>query len=436
MPWKKTDPMEQRMEFCLKALRGGNFRQLCREYGISAKTGYKWRERFVEQGYEGLAEQSRRPSNHPESLAEAQVCEIVRLKNAHPHWGARKIRELYRRLHREVASESSFKRVLERSGLVQKRRKRKASESGRLCSGKKAQAPNEVWTVDFKGWWWKETERCQPLSVRDEYSRYVLELRALKDGCSRTVRACFERLFERYGLPQAIRSDNGSPFASRQAVHGLSRLSAWWIALGIDLERGRPGHPQDNGAHERLHRDVSLELEALSRSDQHSLEMWRQEFNQQRPHEALGMRFPGEVYQNSERKYQAVEQLDYGQMATRRVNCNGEINWNHLRLFVSRSLAGWTVGLKSSTQEQIEVWFADLLLGWIEPQTASFLRADIARTATEHDNGSKDKRWACETGGSNARLTHNRLLPGRRAAATSRTRNGHSRSTPARGDYG
>jgi putative transposase len=377
MPWKETEPMDQRMEFCLQALRGGNFRELCREYGISTKTGYKWRERFINQGYEGLAEQSRRPHSHPDSLSEWQVCQIVRLKNAHPHWGARKIGELYRRKHGQGASESSIKRILERSGLVHKRRKRKALEGGRLCSGKRAQGPNEVWTVDFKGWWWKAaSQRCQPLSVRDEHSRYILELRALRDGCSQTVQECFERLFERYGLPEAIRSDNGSPFASRQAVHGLSRLSAWWVAMGIDLERGRPGHPQDNGAHERMHRDVSLELEAFSRSDQESLDLWREEFNYQRPHEALQMRCPSEVYHKSTRQYQKLERLDYGAMATRAVKNNGVINWNNHQLFVSQSLRGWTVGLKPSTPEGIEVWFAALLLGWIEPQTASFLRAD------------------------------------------------------------
>ena len=182
--------------------------------------------------------------------------------------------------------------MLERSGLTQKRKVRRASQSGRLCSGRTAQGPNVVWTVDFKGWWYSGLERCEPLTVRDEYSRYLLELRALEDARSVTVQKRFERLFECYGLPEAIRSDNGSPFASRSAVHGLSRLSAWWVALGIDLERGRPGHPQDNGAHERLHRDISLELQCLGRIDQNSLELWRQEFNQQRPHEALGMRCP------------------------------------------------------------------------------------------------------------------------------------------------
>ena len=153
--------------------------------------------------------------------------------------------------------------------------------------------------MDFKGWWWQKAQRCQPLSVRDEYSRYILGLEALKDGRSDTVRKSFETLFERYGLPQAIRSDNGSPFASSQSVWGLSRLSAWWMALGIELERSRPGHPQDNAAHERVHRDIALELEAMERGDQTSLDLWRQEYNEQRPHQGLGMRYPSEVYHKS-----------------------------------------------------------------------------------------------------------------------------------------
>jgi len=371
--------MDQRMEFCLKALRGSNFRQLCREYNISTKTGYKWRERFLERGYQGLEELSRRPHQHPEQVEGEQVCEIVRLKRQFPFWGARKIAELYRRRGRARLSESTVKRILERSGLVQKRARRKASQSGRLSSGRKAQAVNQVWTVDFKGWWWQGTQRCQPLSVRDEYSRYILELRALKDGRSQSVRESFESLFERYGLPEAIRSDNGTPFGSSQAVWGLSRLSAWWMAVGIELERGRPGHPQDNGAHERMHRDIGLELEALSRGDQSSLDLWRQAYNEQRPHEALGMRYPCEVYQKSQREYEPVDQLDYQQMASRKVRSSGAISWNDKALLISKSLAGWDVGLKRNAQGELEVWFARLLLGWIEPVSECFLRADRSR---------------------------------------------------------
>ena len=153
MPWKKSDPMEQRVEFALKALRSGNFRELCQEYGICTKTGYKWRERFLSKGLEGIGEASRRPRSSPQQLDEEVVCEIVRLKLAHRRWGPRKVGELYLPQHGQAASESSFKRVLEGAGLTEPRKRRKAAEAGRLSSGKKAQAANEVWTVDFKGWW-------------------------------------------------------------------------------------------------------------------------------------------------------------------------------------------------------------------------------------------------------------------------------------------
>jgi transposase InsO family protein len=371
--------MEQRMEFGLKALQTDNFRALCQEYGISPKTGYKWRERMLRYGLAGMAEQSRRPRSHADELAEGVVCEMVRLKQAHRHWGPRKIRELYLRKHGTAASESSFKRVLERAGLTQPRRRRvRAVQAGRLWSGQRAQAPNEVWTVDFKGWWYDvEGRRCEPLTVRDEQSRYVLELRRMADARTATVRDCFERLFERHGLPGAIRSDNGSPFAHVRGLLGLSRLSAWWVALGIDLERGRPGHPQDNGGHERLHRDIRTELEPGT-TEQEALDLWRQEFNHERPHEALGMRCPGEVYQKSQRRYEgSPEDLEYPGLHARRVGPQGRIMWGGMPLFITTSLAGWSVGLKPLENGRQEVWFGRLLLGWIDPATESFLRADI-----------------------------------------------------------
>jgi transposase InsO family protein len=372
--------MEQRMEFALKAVRAQNFRELCREYGISPKTGYKWRQRLLEHGLAGMNERSRRPHEQPQGLSEAVVCAMVRLKQAHPHWGPRKIQALYARQHEgEVPSESSFKRVLERAGLTVPRRVRRSVESGRLSSGVKAQQPNDVWTVDFKGWW-KDREglRVEPLTVRDEHSRMLLEMRVLEDSCTETVRACFERLFERYGLPGAIRSDNGSPFASAQGLLGLSRLSAWWLALGIDLERSRPGCPQDNGAHERMHRDVRRELQAgrIGR-DQAAFDLWRDQYNTQRPHEALGMRVPVEVYRPSARAYEGTpEDLDYGGMETRRVKRQtGEIGYRQERILISTAVGGWSVGLSAREDGFIEVWFSRLLLGHLDPTTASFQAA-------------------------------------------------------------
>src|SRR5207248_11471281 len=168
MPWKKSEPMEERMEFAVRAMQTLNFRALCQQYGISAKTGYKWRERFWRKGLAGMAEESRRPKSHSKQLPEEEVCEIVRLKLAHAAWGPRKIRELYLRGHGEVASESTFKSVLERTSLTQKRRRRRAPEAGRLSSGRQAAALNGVWTAASKGWWRTAERRGEPLTVRED----------------------------------------------------------------------------------------------------------------------------------------------------------------------------------------------------------------------------------------------------------------------------
>ena len=258
MPWATPNLMNKRTEFAIKALQSDNFRALCREYGISARVGYKWRDRFKEGGIAGLKDQSRRPHGSPEKVGEEAICRMVRFKKLHPRWGPQKIREVYLRQYGVGPSESTFKRVLKDCGLTEERKVRRVLDTGRIASGRKGCASNEVWTVDFKGWWYDRDGRCEPLTVRDEYSRYVLELRAVPDARTATVQACFAELFARYGVPGAIRSDNGAPFASSSGLLGLSRLSAWWLAQGIDLERSRPGCPQDNGGHERLHRDLSL----------------------------------------------------------------------------------------------------------------------------------------------------------------------------------
>ncbi len=239
------------------------FVDLCRECGIVPKTGYKWQKRFLQWGKSGLGDQFRRPRTSPEALTEDVVCMIVRLKENHPHWSPRKIRELFvrRRGEKTTPSESSFKRVLTKAGLVEKRRTRRSAETGRLQQHVVPAAPNDVWTVDFKGCWYTvEQERREPFTVRDAYRRYLLSATILPDSRSDTVRACCERLFVPYGLPRSIRSDNGSPFAAAAPLR-LSRLSAWWLALGIDLDRIDPGCPYQNGGHERMHRDLATELE-------------------------------------------------------------------------------------------------------------------------------------------------------------------------------
>lgn len=301
MSWKATCVMDQKTDFAMRAVRGLEpMKQLCEEFGISRKTGYKWKERFLRQGLDGLHDQSRRPDSFPSGLSEEVVCRIVALKQAHRSWGARKLREVMLRSPGglEVPSESSFKRVLEKSGLVEKRRRRSQPETGRLQTRVKAERPNQVWTIDFKGWWrTRDRGRFEPLTIRDDFSRYILCAQSLESTRSEAVKARMERLFAERGLPEVIRSDNGAPFAASSSPFGLTRLSAWWLALGIDLDRIRPGKPQENGGHERMHRDM-LELErraARSCADQQSaLDVWRRTFNEERPHEALGMRLPRE----------------------------------------------------------------------------------------------------------------------------------------------
>jgi transposase InsO family protein len=375
MPWATQNLMNKRAEFAMKALQTDNFVALCREYGISRKTGYKWRERFEAEGLGGMKDQSRRPGRSPEELEEKVICRMVRLKERHRNWGPQKIREVYHRRYGQAPSESSFKRVFERCGLTEKRKVRRMPETGRIASGRKASAPNEVWTIDFKGWWYDRDGRCDPLTVRDEYSRYVLEIRALPDARASTVQQCLEGLFDRYGLPGAIRSDNGSPFASSQALLGLSQLSVWWLANGIDLERSRPGCPQDNGGHERMHRDIARELEGVAHEDrQAAFDTWRREFNEERPHQALGMKVPSDLYQPSERIWTGTpEQIDYPAMATRRVNKVGKLSHEGHLIFLSTALAGWDVGLSHRSEGNFEVYFSQLLLGTLEAETATFI---------------------------------------------------------------
>ena len=382
MPWPTRDMNTVRREFVTKALlQGACFASLCREYGISRKTGYKWRQRALDEGVLTLAEHSRRPLRSPAQLDETCVCRLIRLKLRHPTWGPRKIRTLYAKQWSPAPSASSCQRVLGKAGLVLPRRRTRTSPAQRITRGLVAQAPNDVWTVDFKGWWrLRDGRRCEPLTVRDAFSRFVLAARTLPDSTSDSVRTEFERLFQLHGLPRAIKSDNGAPFASSSAPLGLSRLSAWWVALGIELDRSRPARPQDNGAHERLHKDLEAEVARCVQSDrtaqQAALDLWREEFNWVRPHDSLNQRTPGEVYRRSQRRFPAAFTLDYAPgLLPRQVDANGSIRWANGVYFVSTSLAGWPVGLRPSTHDTLEVWFSHLLLGHLELSSARFLRS-------------------------------------------------------------
>ena len=386
MPWQEIKPMEKRLEFALRAQRCENFRALCREYGISPRVGYKWKNRLLEEGIWQLAEKSRRPQKSPQQLGEAEVCRLVQLRQRHQTWGARKLQDIYQRAHGKGPSESTIKRILERCGLVKKRRKRRASLGGQLGGQQVAAACHDIWTVDFKGWWHDAEGRCEPLTVRDECSRYVLEARALADAKTESVQASFKRLFELHGLPLAIRSDNGSPFANSASPLGLYRLSAWWVSLGINLLRSRPGRPGDNSHHERLHRDLCSEVQGLDYTQrQAALDHWRKEFNAELPHEALGMKRPAEVYTTSVRRWEGTpEQIDYEGLMTRRVQKRGTIRFEDQIYFIYTALTGWDVGLKLRADETCEVYFAKLLVGHLELATASFLPMSAAQANQRH----------------------------------------------------
>jgi transposase InsO family protein len=382
MPWPIHDVNIIRREFVTKALmQGVTFSALCREYGISRKTGYKWKQRALAEGLRRLSEQSRRPKSSPTQLAESAVCALIRFKLRHPAWGPKKIRQLYARRYADAPSLSSCQRVLTRAGLVLRRRRRRAAAAQRISTPVIAQSPNEVWTVDFKGWWsLSNGQRCEPLTVRDAFSRYVLAVHALPRADTTQVQGFFAGLFQQYGLPRVIKSDNGAPFATVSAPLGLSRLSAWWLALGIGLDRSRPAHPQDNGAHERLHRDIAAELSCQNHPDlasqQAAFDLWREEFNWQRPHEALQGRCPAEVYRKSSRRMPAAVSIEYGpEMITRKVSQAGMIKWGgHVKIFLSGALSRWPIGLRQCDADHLEVWFTNLLLGHIEISSVRFLR--------------------------------------------------------------
>jgi transposase InsO family protein len=382
MPWQETGVVDQRKEFVLRVVGSGErFGDLCREFGISRKTGYKWKERFILEGLGGLGDVSRRPKTSPDELTETMVCQIINLKLAHPSWGARKLRTILTRTvpPAELPSESSFKRVLDKAGLVVHRRRRNTSEQGRLTTPVKPEWPNQVWTIDFKGWWYtRNKSRFEPLTIRDGFSRYVLCAQALDNARTETVRAAMTRVFEKHGIPEVIRSDNGSPFAACNSPLGLSRLSAWWLTLGIDLDRIAPGRPDQNGGHERMHRDLASEVECRAADDsatqQAALDVWRQTFNEERPHEALGMRVPKDVYQPSSRKYDpAPVELEYPLDYTiRKIASTGEVKMANRRVTISVALSGWEVGLQPITPQRYAVWFCRLRLGELDLSTDKF----------------------------------------------------------------
>lgn len=384
MPWKEVGLVSIRKEFVLESYSDQwSFGELCSRYGISTKTGYKWVERFESGGPAALVDRSRRPRHNPGSLSEDEVCELIRLKQAHPSWGPYKIRQLYEDNHGASPSDSSVKRVLDKAGYVKHRKRRSKQRSGRIENPIKPEKPNQLWTVDFKGWWFTPSrQRCEPLTVRDEYSRYVIAVRAMNSIKTDRVREEFEVIFKEYGLPEVIRSDNGAPFAAQGSPLGLSRLSVWWVSLGIGLDRIEPGRPSQNGGHERMHRDIKWELQRRPEESlieqQQAFDTWRYEFNNIRPHEFWNQKPPAKYYVKSDIKYEGSPDLIVypNDFIVRKVASNGVIKINTKVIPLTLALAGYEVGIKYLTKSDLEVHFDYLKIGNINLETRAFMHAD------------------------------------------------------------
>lgn len=384
MPWKESSVLEQRNLFIREWQSGEEcVAELCRRFGISRQCGYELINRFVREGEAGLEPRSRAPARQARAMPAEVAARVVTARQQHPHWGPRKLRAFLERKAPRIdwPAASSIGALLKREGLVAARRKRPRVPPYTEPLAH-AGTPNQVWCADFKGWFeCGDGSRCDPLTCTDAYSRYLLRCRAVTKADGPHVRALFEAMFREYGLPLAVRTDNGSPFASR-APGGLSRLSMWWLRLGIRHERIEPGCPEQNGRHERMHRTLKQETAAPPRANlrrqQEAFVVFEREYNDERPHEGLGNRTPAEVYRRSERPYPArLPDIEFPLGATlRRISQQGSLKWRGERTFLSEVLARETVGLVEVDDDCFEVYYGPLLLGWFDGLAHRFKRAE------------------------------------------------------------
>jgi transposase InsO family protein len=346
--------MDERMSFIVDVQRcEASLAELCRRYGISRKSGYKWLERYAAGGVEALADQSRARHHHANAVDAAREAAVLDVRHRHPTWGPKKIRAWLLRHQPGVCwpAESTIGVLLERHGLVRRRRQRRRVPPCAVPLSA-CEVANAVWGVDFKGWFvLGNGRRCDPFTLSDLATRYVLRLQALERPTGAQVWPLFDAAFREFGLPRVIRSDNGTPFAS-VAAGGLSRLAVRLIKAGVMVERIAPAKPQQNGCHERMHRTLKDEATQPPgydmRAQQRRFDAFRREFNEERPHEALGQDVPADHYRPSERRYSGrLREPGYGDdHEVRRVRSSGEIKWAGKRIFVSQALAGEPVGLR------------------------------------------------------------------------------------------
>ncbi|HUG44063.1 MAG TPA: IS481 family transposase [Acidobacteriota bacterium] len=353
MPWKETTPMEERMWFVMQAKEGlFPIGELCRRYGISRKTAYKWLERFGQQGVEGLQDRSRAPQRIPHKTWLQVADKLAQARLKHPGWGAR---TLLQWLQRKDDSErwpaaSTAHEILKRRSLIQARRKRRPREAMRRVYGVQTERPNQVMTIDFKGEFrMQNRDYCYPLTVADHFSRRLHGCEALGSTCGRGVRRKLESIFREQGLPEAMLSDNGPPFAAT-GLSRLSRLSVWWMRLGIQPLLIQPGRPEQNGRHERMHRTLKQQTArppaANLRNQQESFDRFLAEYNEERPHQALDWKTPSELYEPSERSYPSrLPAVEYpGHYEVRKVSSSGRIKLRNQAYFLSLVLEAEQVG--------------------------------------------------------------------------------------------
>jgi transposase InsO family protein len=374
MPWEQTSVMAERIKFIADYLEGRYSKsQLCRIYGISRPTAYKWIERYEHGKANGFEDLSRAPHHHPNQTSQEIGEMIVQTKVYSASWGPKKVLDYLRANGPELKwpADSTAGAILKRVGLVKRRVKRHhVSPYGEPFGD--CQAPNQIWSADFKGdFVLGNRRRCYPLTLSDNFSRYLLLCRALEHPSYAAVRPWFEWVFRTYGLPHAIRTDNGAPFASL-ALGGISELSKWWIRLGIRPERIKPGKPSQNGRHERMHRTLKHDVEPQQthRRQQHRYGLFQEQYNRERPHEALHRMTPASLYCPSPRAFpNKLPPIEYdSNTLVRQVKHNGEIKWRGERIYISQVLVHEPLGLKQIAQQQWEVRYSFHLLGILDEQ--------------------------------------------------------------------